>query len=410
MGEGEIIIQKYGGSSVANASKMKKVAEHIIETAKSNEVVVVVSAMGDETIRLEKLAYRISKGQPSLSELDKLLVTGEEKSAALLAMAIGEESVSRTAFQIRLEVVSAYGRAKIKGIRNIDAIKDLLNQGKIVVVAGFQGVVEGSDEIVTLGRGGSDLTAVALAAALDTHYCEIYTDVDGIYTVDPRIVPRAKRYESIDYSTMLQLSGAGAGVLMDRCVILAQNLGVEIRVLLSPSFGKSSGGTLVYSGSVPQDMEGLTWAQAGLAVQEEVALISIYDVPAQPEMKAKIYRVLADINLIDSNIVKDKARGTFSIPLLCFSEDLPRLLDKLKTIRNVKIASDFEMVGLTLVDPAMKGQSGCLARISESLSKAKVDIEMSSSSSTSILVVVKKQNLQKAAQALGEEFFLLTSA
>jgi len=404
----EIVVQKYGGTSVASIEHIKIVASHIREVSKSNKVIVVVSAMGDETDRLKKLAREISGSSPSPSELDKLLVTGEEQSASLLALCLeaqGKKAVSLTGMQIRLETDPVHGRGKIRGIRNIERIQKLLDQNTVVVVAGFQGVAGKSDEMVTLGPGGSDLTAIALAAALNTPYCEIYTDVDGIYAIDPRLVREAKKFKDITYSQMLQLSSAGAGVLMDRCVLLAQNLGVSIRVLLSPSIGKSSGGTIVHSGSTLENMEGSLGAQAGIAVQREMALIKIYNIPNLPGMAKKIFGALENLNLID--VVQGHGEKKATISVLISPEDISHALSGLKRIKEINIAPSQHVVGLTLVDPEIKEGSGYVYRVSKALSRIRINIEMLSSSGITILVVVKKKHLSKAAQALGREFELV---
>lgn len=400
-----IVVQKFGGSSMATIEKIKEVADYVKKTAGNKKVIVVVSAMGDETDKLKQLAQKVcGKRLPLPSELDKLLATGEEQSASLLAMAIGGKAISLTGFQIKLKTDGVHGEAKIKGIQNISKIKRLLDKGKIVVVAGFQGVNKKGNDIVTLGQGGSDLTAIALAGSLRTK-CEIYTDVDGIFTVDPRIVSKAKRFKKITYSQMLQLSSAGAGVLMDRCVLLAQNLGVEIKVLLSPSFGKTIGGTLVYSGSTKEEMEGLSYHQAGIAVQKEIALVKITNIPNKPGMAEKVFESLNGINIVDT--IQEQGERTTNISILVQSEDLPRALLNLEGMEEVKTLGDSEMATLTLIDPAMKEQPGYFYRVSKSLAKAEINIEMLSSSGIAILVVVQKENLKKASLFLAKEFDLL---
>jgi len=407
----EIVIQKYGGSSLATPDRIKDVARYIHGIAKSKKVIVVVSAMGNETDSLKNEARKVAGDTLSSSdpELDKLLATGEVKSASLMSMAIrslGQQAVSLSCFQIRLETDSTYGRAKIKGIRNIEIIEELLDQDKVVVVAGFQGVAEGGDEIVTLGEGGSDLTTVALAARLKTNYCEIYTDVDGVYTIDPRIVPRAKRFPEITYSPMLQLSGAGAGVLMDRCIMLAQRLGIKIRVKLAPSLGKTSGGTLVHFESSPQDMEGSILTQSGVAIQKEMALVNIYNIPNVPGRAKEIFKLLKEINII--NAIQGQGGKKASISTLCSPDDLPKVMAQLKNVKDIKISKSLEVAGLTLVNPVIKEEPGYLYRVSEAMARVQVNIEMLSAPGINISVAVKKEDLEKAANALGQEFDLLT--
>ncbi len=404
------VVQKYGGSSVATLERIEMVARSIKETARDNGVVAVVSAMGRETDRLIKLAQEVSGGLPPRDELDKLLVTGEEQSAPLLVMALrrlGLAATSLTGRAIELEADSA-GRAK--RIRNADRITRLLSQGQIVVVAGFQGIIEGTDEPSTLGRGGSDLTAIAIAGALGLGYCEIYTDVDGVFMIDPRIVPGAKRFVRISYSQMIQLSGAGAGVLMDRSVALAQNLGVEIRVLLSPSLGESSGGTLVCSGSSLEEMEGFG-TQPGVAVQRMVQ-IKISGARNSPGVAGGIFGALSDVNIVDSAQVPGAEEA--DIALLCLPEDSPRILARLQEARKtglvgeIGISEPLGVAGLTLVDPTMKEEPGRFGKVFGAIGNAGVNIEMFSSSGTTILTVVREEDLEKAARALGKEFDLLS--
>ena len=403
----KLVVQKFGGTSLSSIEKLKKVAQYIHKIAKSKKVIAVVSAMGKETDRLLKLAREVSGGNPPAPELDKLLSTGEAQTASLLVMALGaleRESISLSGFQIRLETDSAHGKAKIRGIRNIEKIKELLGQDKIVVMAGFQGVVEGTDELVTLGRGGSDLTAIALAGALKTNYCEIYTDVDGVYAINPRIVPAAKRFENVTYSQMIQLSGAGAGVLMDRCVLLAQNLGVKIRVLLSPSFGETTGGTIIHSGTTLKDMESSILNQTGVAVQKG-ALVKISDISNQTEMSKEVFKVLSEIDIIDSIEWDDREKA--KILLLCLPEDLFSVLKKLKELKEIKIEKSYQVGVLTLVDFSMKEEPGYIYRTRKAIAQAGVNTEILSSSGTTILIVVKWEDTEKVANSLSKEFDLL---
>lgn len=406
----EIVVQKYGGSSVATPEKIRIVAEYIKMTAKNKRVVVVVSAMGKETDRLIQMAKEIYDGDPPRQELDKLLVTGEQQSAPLLAMALmrlGVDAVSLTGREIMLEA-DTIGR--VKRISGANEIKTFLDQDNVVIVAGFQGIEKSTGRIVTLGRGGSDITAIVVASSLGENYCEIYTDVDGVYTIDPRVIPQAKRFNRIPYDQMIQLSGAGAGVMMDRSVILAQNLGVKIRVLLSPSFGQTTKGTLIYSGSTLEEMEGLEF-QAGLAIQKE-RLIKISDVPNRPGVACTILGLLSDINIIDAAQVSGEEKTDIS--LLCLPEDSSLILSKLhestelEEFRNgIKISEALEVAGLTLVHPLMKEETGYLHRVSKAIADKGVNIEMFSSSGITILAIVKEEYLQETARSLGEEFKLI---
>lgn len=408
-----VVVQKYGGSSVANTDRMRKVARHIKATReKGRGVVAVVSAMGDETDGLIQFARDIAgSGAIPQEELNKLLVTGEMKSAPALAIAlyaIGVDAVSLTGLQVGLETDAR--ERKVKRVRNTKRIKKLLREDNVVVIAGFQGVIEKTDEVTTLGRGGSDLTAIAIAGALRLPECEIYTDVDGVYAIDPRLVPHAKRFDSIVYSQMIQLSGAGAGVLMDRCVGLAQNLGVRIRVEKSPSLGVSSGGTLVHSGSTLEEMEGF-WLHAGVAIQKG-SLVKVADIPNKPGMVAKIFEALTDINLIDSAQVHGALNA--DVAIFCALEDVAEIAARLhklskqdRDLRTISVSEGFCVAGLTLVYAPMKEEPNYLLRVARSMAKAGVNIEMFSSAGTTILAVVKEEDLGKAAESLGEEFGLL---
>ncbi len=402
-----MIVQKYGGSVLRSLKDIEAVAKHIVETAKKDKVVVVVSAMKGETDDLLKQAREISNNPP-LNEVDELLGTGETKAATLLAIAItelGKEAVSLTGREIKIETDS---KRKIKGIAGIERIKELTDQGKVVVVTGFQGMFQG--EVVTLGRGGSDLTAIALAAALGSNYCENFTDVDGIYAVDPRIVPRAKRYERISHNNLVQFTGAGGGKLMDRAALLAQNLGVEIRVLLSPSCGISTGGTLVCFGSSLGEMESQDPGdQTGLIIQE-AEQVKISGVLNESGVVAKIFSVLSDINIIDS--VQTTKHRAADITLLCAKEDMEEAISRLRDGKKSatqlgEVGNSMPVSGLTLVSPMMKEDPNYFIRIFNAISRSGVNIETFSSSNITIMVVVKKEEEKKAARALAEEFQLI---
>lgn len=408
----EIVVQKSGGESVADPEKIGKVAEFIKKTVEGGKkVVAVVSAMGKTTDGLIQLAKEVSGPFPPKEELDKLLATGEEQTAPLLAMALirlGLRATSLTSREIRLE---AYSTGRVKRVGNVEGIKALLDEGEVVVITGFQGVIEGTDKKITLGRGGSDATAVALAASLGLDECELYKDVDGVYTIDPDVVPSAIRFESISYGHMGQLASAGAKVIMPRAVALAQNLGVKIKVLLSPSIGKTTGGTLVYSGSTLEEME-RAWFQSAIAIRER-ALFKVVNVSNEPGVAAAIFRPLKErgINLGDST--QGVGEKTAEINILCARDDRPYVLAELEAVQKNGVAGEIiisehpNMVQLTLVSPLMIEEAGYLARMFESLGNAKVNIEALGSGGNTIWVAVKKDHLKEAAQALAEEFKLL---
>lgn len=406
----EIVVQKYGGTSVADPEKMRVVAEHVKQTTEKKRVVVVVSAMGQETDRLVRMAQEVYGGPPPRDELDNLLVTGEEQAASLLALAIrrlGLAATSLTGREIKLEANST---GKIKRVQDVERIKILLNKGEVVVVTGFQGIIEGQDKVVTLGRGGSDLTSISLAAALGENYCENYTDVDGIFTVDPRFVPKAKRFDHLGYYQLTQMAELGGGKLMHRAVDLAQKLGVKIRVLLSPSFGESTGGTLVSAGGDLEQME-TPWIQSGIAIQKGM-LVRISNVANEPGASWKIFGSLEDFVLMDS--VQGRGETTADISLLCFSEDLSQILTRLnevgetETVGEIKISEGMAAGELTLVNPLMTEERRYYARVFGAMAKVGVNVEMYGAAGSAISVVVKEDDLKTAAQALAEEFDLIS--
>ncbi|MDI6591905.1 MAG: aspartate kinase [Patescibacteria group bacterium] len=408
----EIVVQKYGGESIADFEKMRKVAEHIVKVAQTGKkVVVVISAMGKTTDQLIQLARQVFGGEPPRDELDNLLATGEQQAASLLAItirALGMEAISLTGWQIGLETDS---NGRVKRVRKSSVIEEFLAQGKIPIVAGFQGNIEGTDRIITLGRGGSDATAVALAASLGLDECELYKDVDGIYTIDPDVVPNAKRFSTITYSHMAQLASAGAKVIMARAVALAQNLGVKIKVLLSPSIGQTTGGTLIYSGSTLEEMERF-WFQPAIAIRKRV-LFKISNVSNQPGIAAVIFHPLREINLGDS--IQGTGETTAEINLISSPEDRLHVLAGLERVKKKGVAGGItifelsDIVQLTIVSPLMAEEPGYLARIFESLGNVRVNIEALGSSGNTIWVAVKKDSLKEAAQALAKEFDLLSN-
>ena len=409
-----IIVQKYGGSSIANLEKLEKVAEHIKKTGESGKkVVAVVSAMGDTTnelIRLAKASYggELPSEKDLQDEQNKLLVTGEEQSAPLLALALwrlGVPAVSLTGREIELETDV---NGKVKVVRGVGEIRSFLGQGKVVVVTGFQGIKETTKTVVTLGRGGSDITEISLAASLGEKSCENYTDVDGIYAIDPRIIPEAKRFGQISYYQLIELATAGGGKLMDRAVILAQNLGVEIRVLLSPSFGESTGGTLVCSGSALERMES-SESQPGLVIKE-LRMIKISNIPNKPGVAGKIFVPLSKINLESS--IQAPAEKKAEISILCLPGFVGNILSVLKRVKSeslldIEIAEPASVAELILVDPLMRERSGYLGRVCQAIGKTGVNIESISSPGITIELIVQETDLAKAARAIAEEFQLI---
>jgi aspartate kinase len=329
-----LVVQKYGGSSLENADRIKRVAERIVATRKAgDEVVVVCSAMGDTTDELTDLALQVNPVPPE-RELDMLLTAGERISNSLVAMAIsalGAEARSFSGSQAGVITTSTHGKARIIDVTP-GRVRDALDKGYIVLVAGFQGVAQDTKDITTLGRGGSDATAVALAAALNADVCEIYTDVDGVYTADPRIVPDAKRLDRVTYEEMLEMAASGAKVLMLRCVEYARRYGVPIHVRSSYT---NKPGTLV-SGSV----EDFTVEQAmitGVAHDRSEAKITVTGVPDHAGVAARIFRTVADaeidIDMVLQN-VSSTASGRTDITFTLSKDNGPRAVASLEKLKS----------------------------------------------------------------------------
>ncbi|ANY06479.1 aspartate kinase [Pseudonocardia sp. HH130630-07] len=405
-----LVVQKYGGSSVENAERIKKVAERIVRTRKEgHDVVVVVSAMGDTTDELTDLAEQISP-RPPAREMDMLLTAGERISNALVAMAIhslGAEARSFTGSQAGMLTTSRHGDARITDV-NPYRLREALDEGYIVLVAGFQGMSADSKDITTLGRGGSDTTAVALAAALDADVCEIYSDVDGIYSADPRIVPRASLLETVTYEEMLELAASGAKVLHLRAVEYARRYGVPLRVRSSYN---DKPGTLV-SGSIeeiPLENPIIT----GVAHDRSEGKITVTGVPDTPGMAAKIFRTVADAEInIDmvlqniSNSADGKTDITFTLPR-SDGDTAVSALDRAKAeIGFAELIYDNDIGKVSLVGAGMRNHPGVTAKFCESLSDAGINIEIMNTSEIRISVVCRSDQLDVAVQALHEAFDL----
>jgi aspartate kinase len=405
-----LVVQKYGGSSVGTAERIKRVAERIVATAKDgNDVVVVVSAMGDTTDELMDLAMQVSPAPPA-RELDMLLTSGERISNALVAMAIsslGAEARSFTGSQAGVITTSAHGKARIIDVTP-GRIRTALDEGYIALVAGFQGVSQDTKDITTLGRGGSDTTAVALAAALHADVCEIYTDVDGVFTADPRIVSDAAKLDTITYEEMLEMAAAGAKVLMLRCVEYARRYGVRVHVRSSYN---DSDGTIV-EGS----MEDLTVEQAlitGVAHERGEAKITVTAVPDHPGVAAKIFRCIADAEIDIDMVVQNISRAaegktdiTFTLP----KEDGPRAV---RALDARKVDIDFDQIvyndhvgKVSLIGAGMRSHPGVTATFCEALAEAGVNIDIISTSEIRISVLVRDVELDKAVRALHKAFDL----
>lgn len=400
-----LIVQKYGGTSVATPEKIKSVARRVWGThKKGHKVVVVVSALGHTTDELLALAHKISS-RPSERELDMLISTGEQVAVALLAMALHElkcPAISFTAMQVGLVTDARHTRARILRI-STRRIKHELEQGKVVIVAGFQGVSLKKD-ITTLGRGGSNLTAVALAAVLKAHSCEMYTDVDGVYTTDPRIVPEARKIERISYEAMLELASLGAQVLQSRAVQFAQNYGVPIHV--RSSFSKKSG-TLITREVKAMDKEVIN----GVTLTKNEAKISIKGVPDKPGVAARIFTSLARKNINVDMIVQNVGEsGLADISFTIINSDLPRALEIVEKVRRglgaKEVEADKDIGKVSVVGVGMRSHVGVAARMFEVLAKNKINIGMISTSEIKISCVVRKADATKAVRALHRAFRL----
>ena len=406
-----LIVQKFGGSSVADAEGMKRVAARIVATKKAgNQVVVVVSAMGDTTDELIDLANQVSPIPPG-RELDMLLTAGERISMALLAMAInnlGFEALSFTGSQAGVITDSVHGKARIIDVTP-GRIREAIDSGSIAIVAGFQGISQDTNDITTLGRGGSDTTAVALAAALEADVCEIYTDVDGIFSADPRAIPAARKLKTVTYEEMLELAAAGAKVLHLRCVEYARRFNLPIHV-------RSSFSSLEGTWVVENHPEGGTMEQAiiaGVAHDKSEAKVTIVGVPDRTGVAARIFQALADNDLNIDMIVQNvsaAATGLTDISFTLPKADGAEATTVLKKIQGeVGFASlqyDDSIGKLSLVGAGMRSHPGVTATFFASMAEAGVNIEMISTSEIRISVIVREDDLERAARAAHTAFGL----
>ena len=404
----KIVVQKFGGTSVADTEKIKNVAKIVInEKNNGNDVVVVVSAMGHTTDYLVKMAKDLNSN-PSNREMDMLLSTGEGVSIALLAMAIqaqGYDAVSFNAMQIGIVTENVHSKARIIDIKT-DKLKKNLNEGKIIVVAGFQGVTE-DGEITTLGRGGSDTSAVALAAALNAERCDIYTDVEGVYTTDPRVVPTASRLDEISYEEMLELAHAGANVLHPRSVETAKQFNVPLRV--RSSFKTENLGTLILG----VDKMEIYKPVAGVAADLSQARVVVCDVPDVPGQAAKLFSNLAKQNISDDMIIQSNARkvsNTNDIAFTIDSSDVDKTIETLTALKPElncgEIQVNPEIAKVSIVGAGMIDRPGIASTMFETLAEQGINIKMISTSEIKISCLVNKSDAQKAVKALHEVFEL----
>jgi aspartate kinase len=406
-----LIVQKYGGSSVADAEGMKRVAARIVASKRDgNQVVVVVSAMGDTTDELIDLANQITP-IPAGRELDMLLTAGERISMALLAMAIsnlGHEARSFTGSQAGVITDSAHGRARIIDVTP-GRIQEALDEGAIAIVAGFQGISQDTKDVTTLGRGGSDTTAVALAAALDADVCEIYTDVDGVFSADPRVVPAARKLKTVTYDEMLELAASGAKVLHLRCVEYARRYDLPIHVRSSFTTNE---GTWV----VKDHPEGGNMEQAiisGIAHDKSEAKITIVGVPDRTGVAARIFQAIADADINIDMIVQNVSAAATGLTDISFTLPKAEGANASKILKGIQgevgfssIQYDDQIGKLSLVGAGMRSHPGVTATFFAAMSEAGVNIEMISTSEIRISIICRESDLDRGVKAAHTAFEL----
>ncbi len=400
-----LVVQKYGGSSVADAGKMKHVAKRVIRgKLAGNDMVVVVSAPGKTTDNLVEMAQLISP-IPDEREMDMLLSTGEQQSIALLTMAIkgmGHKAISFTGQQMGIRTDASHTKARIVSIDG-SKIKKALKEGKVVIAAGFQGTDAAAD-ITTLGRGGSDTTAVALAAALKADVCEIYTDVTGVYTADPRLVSDARKIDRISYEEMLELASLGAGVLLNRSVEFASNHGVKIHV--RSTFSEEEG-TMV--GPTMKDMEKVV--VTGIAHKKNEAKLTLAKVPDKPGIAAGIFKPLADAGInVDMIIQNVSEQGTTDLSFTVMKSDLDKALAVMEPVKNKVRAKglryDDKVAKVSAVGIGMRSHAGVAAKMFDALAKAGINIQMISTSEIKVSCVVGLAQVDEAVKVVHKAFGL----
>ena len=401
-----LVVQKYGGTSVGDVDRIKNVASRVIKTKKQgHEVVVVVSAMAGETDKLVRLAQQISSS-PDERELDVLLSTGEQVSIALLAMTLksmGFDARSYLGFQIKIATDSAFGKARITAIES-EKIQEDLKAGRIVVVAGFQGADE-ADNITTLGRGGSDTTAVAVAAALKADLCEIYTDVDGVYTSDPNICPTARKLARISYDEMLEMASLGAKVLQIRSVEFAKKYDVPIHV--RSSFNDNPG-TIVQK----EDTEMEQVVVSGVTYNKNEAKIEVTHVPDLPGIAARLFKPIADANIVVDMIIQTSSaeKGYADVAFTVPKSDHPKALQIVKeTVRGIgggEVLSDENIAKISIVGVGMRSHSNVAAQMFTALAKEGINIHMISTSEIKVSCIIHSKYTELAVRALHDAFEL----
>ena len=399
-----LIVKKFGGSSVANKERIFNVAKRCIEDyKKGNDIVVVLSAMGDSTDELIAMAKDINP-DASKREMDMLLTTGEQVSVSLMAMAmdaLGIPAVSLNAFQVAMHTTSAYSNARLKRI-DTERIRHELESRKIVIVTGFQGINK-YDNYTTLGRGGSDTTAVALAAALHADACEIYTDVEGVYTADPRIVKNARKMEEITYDEMLELATLGAKVLHNRSVELAKKYGVQLVVRSSLTTAE---GTIV-----KEEVKVEKMLVSGVAADKNTARLSLIGLKDEPGIAFKVFNLLAkkniNVDIILQSVGRDGTKDiSFTVPEDSLKEAIAVLEEGKNHVTAQKLESEENVAKVSVVGAGMMSNAGVAAKVFEALYDAGINIKMISTSEIRVSVLIDLKYVDKAMQALHDAFSL----
>jgi aspartate kinase len=401
-----LMVQKYGGTSVGDTERIKNVARRVLNTKNhGHEVVVVVSAMAGETDKLIRLAQQVAPN-PDEREMDVLVSTGEQVSIALLAIALKAMSCdakSYLGFQIKIATDSTYGKARITGIESEKMLDDL-KKGRVVVVAGFQGVDE-ADNITTLGRGGSDTTAVAVAAALKADVCEIYTDVDGVYTTDPNVCSKARKLSKISYDEMLEMASLGAKVLQIRSIEFAKKYNVPIHV--RSSFNDNPG-TIVCE----EDKEMERVVVSGVTYNKNEAKIQVMRLPDVPGVAAKLFKPIADANIVVDMIIqtssteKGYADVAFTVPKSDFRKTLQIFKETLKEIGGKEVVADENIAKVSIVGVGMRSHSSVATQMFSALAQEGINIHMISTSEIKISCVIDSKYTELAVRALHDAFRL----
>lgn len=400
-----LVVQKYGGTSVGSIEKIRNVAERVLEQyKKGNQMVVVLSAMAGQTDNLIKLAHDMTE-EPDPRELDVLMSTGEQVTVALFAMAVksmGVDARSLLAFQAEIHTDRLYGKARIHDIQTGRLLEEL-EKGRIVAVAGFQGLDEGGN-ITTLGRGGSDTTAVALAAALGADVCEIYTDVEGVYTTDPNICPKAQKMESISYEEMLEMASLGAKVLEIRAVEFAKKFNVPIHV--RSTFSKEKGTMVV---AETKDMEKVL--VSGVAYNKNEARITIKKVPDRPGTAASVFKPVFESGIVVDMIVQNTSEDgstdiTFTVPKPDFHKTMKLVSSVAETINAEKVLGDEDIAKVSVIGVGMRTHAGVAMKMFETLANENINVSMISTSEIKVSCVIEEKYTELAVRVLHEAFGL----